>query len=1593
MKPKAGADAGAAARKRKGADADARPKTKKSRSEVRETPAPLNLAARPQPPAAFPRGGGTGLSQVEYRQAVLEGRKESASAADDLFQESKGGARRKSDKPTGARTPAAGKAKRTAADSGTSRDVPRIELLNYKRLTPGTRLLCNVLAVHPLALVVSMCDQLVGHVPVTHISQAHTERLQSALDQEDAGEDAEKDEEDSDAEGSGSRAPELRDMYQVGQWVRACVEHVAPAHSKRQWGTGREGGEYERESQRVQLTLEPSVVNEGITPDDLSAGYLLSGAVTSHEDHGYTLDLGLGDTARGFLAHKRMPKDAPSLPLGTVVLVQVHKPGRVVQCTLHDSGAAPTPVEAPPAQAALLPGLCVRALVTGRAPQGAALKLFGMFDASMDQFHLPAPDAALNPGSKVTARVLWAMPPEEEEPAEPSTEEIGPRRLGLSAAPQVLGLRAPLADGGAMLADAFPIGTALHVKVNTVDTNWGLHCSVQGSEVPAFVHISQVSDEHIAALDPGAGAYKVGSSHEARVVGHAAADRLLLLSLRASVLARDFMRVSEVQVGAVVRGTIRRVTEQAIFLKLNGNVDGVVFPLHYSDVRLKHPEKKFKPNLEVKARVIHTDPARNRIVLTLKRSLVQSELPMIASVDDAAVGTVTLATVTRHLDASMLVELGGTLRALVSYTETTETAMSADQTAELYPLGKVVRVRLTRVERETGQIVASVRQATPAALALLDVDAVEQGEQVRARVAAIREGVAVLTLEPAGTRALIALAVLARQRGTDVATLRTQLQVGELLEQLTVVDKNREKGLVILGAQKPAERVSAGGRYRARILERRDAHLVCTAVLLGTACRARLHRTECADSLADAVLPDPGTEHDCIVLDTRRGGREAEISLRPSRLEQTDAVDAPVDGVAQLSPGQQVRGFIKAVTDKGVYVALGRHTDARVMIKELFDEYVKDFRSRLQVGQPVHGTVLSVDVAASQVELSLKPSRLASEPSRPPPARSTELAPGDKVTAYVRGVADYGVFVQVAGTSISGLCHRSELSDSKSADAVRAYEVGDKVKAVVLKVDPAKGRVSFGLKPSYFADDEEYEDAEEGDQEEPDEEEPQDEEEEGEEDEDGEDLDEEDAEDDDGEDLDEDAEDDDGEDLDEDAEDEDGEDLEEDAEDEEDEADEDDVDASIGGAVGMVDDEAEEGDEEDEDEDEDEEDEDEDEEEDNDEEEEEDDEDVDDDVDEEDGDEDVDESAAAAPGLTASDTASDSEQDLVEEDEEPAADVPSSLGAGFRWDAPAPAAEYEASSDEEPSTIQRKGRQPAEDITDDLAAKKLESSTDYERLLLGSPNSSYLWIQFMSFHLELGDVEKARQVARRALQVINYREEQEKLNVWIALLNLENTYGSQDTLDAVFREAVQMNDAKTVYLRLLAILEKSDKIDQAADLFRRAAKKFGYSAKIWVQWYQFYLRHGRAEDAHALVPRSMQALERRKHIKALCAYALSEYKLGDPERARTLFETLVDRYPKRLDLWWQYIDQEAHLHNTPGVRALLDRVLTTRKNTTKQVKSLLQKWLVLEKRIGDEAGIQAVLERARAFVEEVQRAGQAAKQAEGDEEAEMDEME
>lgn len=135
------------------------------------------------------------------------------------------------------------------------------------------------------------------------------------------------------------------------------------------------------------------------------------------------------------------------------------------------------------------------------------------------------------------------------------------------------------------------------------------------------------------------------------------------------------------------------------------------------------------------------------------------------------------------------------------------------------------------------------------------------------------------------------------------------------------------------------------------------------------------------------------------------------------------------------------------------------------------------------------------------------------------------------------------------------------------------------------------------------------------------------------------------------------------------------------------------------------------------------------------------------------------------------------------------------------------------SGDEDNTKKKKKSRKPEiqVDRTGDLDAQGPQSVADYERLLLGEPDSSLLWLRYMAFQLELGEVEKAREIAERALRTITIGQDSEKLNVWVALLNLENTYGDDDGLEELFKRACQYNDAQEIYERTISIYIQSGK--------------------------------------------------------------------------------------------------------------------------------------------------------------------------------------
>lgn len=144
--------------------------------------------------------------------------------------------------------------------------------------------------------------------------------------------------------------------------------------------------------------------------------------------------------------------------------------------------------------------------------------------------------------------------------------------------------------------------------------------------------------------------------------------------------------------------------------------------------------------------------------------------------------------------------------------------------------------------------------------------------------------------------------------------------------------------------------------------------------------------------------------------------------------------------------------------------------------------------------------------------------------------------------------------------------------------------------------------------------------------------------------------------------------------------------------------------------------------------------------------------------------------------------------------------------------------EDESDEDEDVDKKKKKKKEIVEDKTAELSTSAPQSIADFERLIVGSPNSSYIWINYMAYQLQLSEIDKAREIGERALSTISFREEQEKMNVWVAMLNLENTYGSDESLEQVFKRACTYCEPKKVYLQLLNIYERSGK-EEASILF------------------------------------------------------------------------------------------------------------------------------------------------------------------------------
>ena len=113
----------------------------------------------------------------------------------------------------------------------------------------------------------------------------------------------------------------------------------------------------------------------------------------------------------------------------------------------------------------------------------------------------------------------------------------------------------------------------------------------------------------------------------------------------------------------------------------------------------------------------------------------------------------------------------------------------------------------------------------------------------------------------------------------------------------------------------------------------------------------------------------------------------------------------------------------------------------------------------VHIGQEVEVMVLDIDEERRRISLGIKQCQ-----ANPWKDFGDNFNRGDKVSGQIKSITDFGIFIGLSG-GIDGLVHLSDISwDVPGEEAVRNYQKGQQVEAMVLSIDPERERISLGIK-------------------------------------------------------------------------------------------------------------------------------------------------------------------------------------------------------------------------------------------------------------------------------------------------------------------------------------------------------------------------------------------------------------------------------------------------------------------------------------------------------------------------------------------------
>ncbi|KAK2742930.1 rRNA biogenesis protein rrp5 [Myotisia sp. PD_48] len=1079
-------------------------KQQSSNAELKSQLKATTLSGLREEPPAFPRGGGNVLTPLERKQIQIQATK------DVLFEQKGGnGADESGDSDDEGAAQATGinqnnavkskkrKSKSTSKskDKGEADEAVRIESLSYKRIVSGSKILGQIsnIGLHDISL--SLPNNLTGYVPLNAISKALTRKVEGLLKNDEMDVDGEEPSEDED------EAFDLKNYFRIGQYLRASVS-----------ATTRESNS----KKHIELSIEPQHANSGLSVADLVVNSTVQASVLSVEDHGLIVDLGLDDnSARGFISSRELPAEfnIADVKEGSVFLCIVagrNPSGSVIKLSADLRSAASIKkshyLHTAPTINSFLPGAAAEILLTEVTEHGMTGKIMGMIDAVVDIVHSGAGDgkqeltSKYHRGAKIKGRLICTYP------------TYDPIKLGFSLLDNVVKFSptATLVHGDGQDA---PLISAIvpEVKVTYVDPKLGLYVQLGKTKHHGFVHVSRIADKRVESISPDEGPYNVGSVHEGRIVGFSALDNMYLLSLEKQVIDQPFLRLDDVTVGSVVKGTVTKLLIgpdgiDGLIVSLTDNISGLVPAMHMADTKLQHPEKRFREGLKVSVRVLSVDLPKRQLRLTMKKSLLNNESAIWKDYKDIAPGSQSPGTLVKLQNNGAVVQFYDAVRGFLPVSEMSEAYIT--DPSQHFTIGQVVNVHALTVDTENKKLVVSCKDPSTFTDDYTSAfDNIHPGLLVSGTVFEKSSDDLLIKLEDSSL-----VARLNANNVTDGSSSKggmsfTRIRVGQKLHDLLILSVRKSHRLINVTNKPSLRKAAQEGNLPAKFEDIKTGASV-TGLVKNITDRGVF--VEFLNGLT-GLLPKSLIEDDHLsrtdfgflrgqtitlkVFSVKPEAERFSLTMKPiktapktsdSTAPQKPGVGAlinPVDDqlnhIDDLTLGKLTKAKITSVKDTQLNVILSDNVQGRIDVSEVFDKWedikdrkqpLRNFRSKQTLPVRVIGVhdarshkFLPLSHRSGKVsvfELSTKPSYLQAAASDP--LSLDQVKVGDSYIGFVNNIAEDCLWLNIS-PNVRGRLRVTDLPDdlAMSGNVQQNFPVGSAVKVTVTGVDVDKNRLDL----------------------------------------------------------------------------------------------------------------------------------------------------------------------------------------------------------------------------------------------------------------------------------------------------------------------------------------------------------------------------------------------------------------------------------------------------------------------------------------------------------------------------------------------------